>query len=307
VLKDRAYNIFYMGINVGAFLAPLSAALMKRHFGYHAAFAVAGLGMIASVSTLWAFRRFVQGAKSAGAAATASPSGPKAIDAVPDWKRVAALLVIFVIVIVFWMVFHQNSTTLTYWAKENTDWSRLGLESNEDKDVLGIISNVINPFYVVTLSLPVVWFWHAMGRRGLEPATPTKMALGMALLASGFFVLFVGARTGEQGLDWDSRYDFRVSLLWLAGTYFIATLGELCLSPMGLSLVSKVAPARLRGLMMGGWFGATALGNSLTAIGYYWKEWWHSSFFALLGGMALFMALVLFVLLRPLKRAMPGV
>ena len=87
----------------------------------------------------------------------------------------------------------------------------------------------------------------------------------------------------------------------------MATLGELMLSPMGLSLVSKVAPVRLRGLMMGGWFVATAIGNKLTMIGVYWREWWHSTFFAVLGGMALVMALVLFVLLRPLKKAMPGV
>jgi POT family proton-dependent oligopeptide transporter len=79
------------------------------------------------------------------------------------------------------------------------------------------------------------------------------------------------------------------------------------LSPMGLSLVSKVAPVRLRGLMMGGWFVATAVGGKLTMIGNYWTTWWHSTFFAILGGMALFMAAVLFLLLRPLKKCMPGV
>ncbi|HZU39260.1 MAG TPA: peptide MFS transporter [Gemmataceae bacterium] len=308
-LKDRAYNIFYMGINVGAFCAPLSAALMKKYFGYSAAFAVAGLGMIISVSTLWTFRRYAEGSGVMAATKLAGTSAAptRAIDAVPNWKRVVALLIIFAIVIVFWMVFHQNSTTLTYWAKENTDWSMTGVVSNDDKDVLGIISNVINPFWVVTLSLPVVGFWHALARHNREPATPTKMALGMALLGLAFLVLCLGARTGEQGLTWEDRYAFRVSIFWLIGAYFIATVGELCLSPMGLSLVSKVAPPHLRGLMMGGWFGATAIGNSLTAIGVYWRVWWHSSFFAILGGMALFMSLVLFLLLKPLKKAMPGV
>jgi len=81
----------------------------------------------------------------------------------------------------------------------------------------------------------------------------------------------------------------------------------LCLSPMGLSLVSKVAPPRRRGLMMGGWFVATAVGGSLSAIGVYWTEWWHSTFFAVLGGMAVGMGVVLILLLRPLKKAMPGV
>ena len=100
---------------------------------------------------------------------------------------------------------------------------------------------------------------------------------------------------------------FVVSPFWLFLAYGVLTLGELMLSPMGLSLVSKVAPIRWRGLMMGGWFVATAIGNKLTAIGVFWDDWLHSTFFAVLGTCALFMALVLLVLLKPLKKAMPGV
>jgi MFS family permease len=99
----------------------------------------------------------------------------------------------------------------------------------------------------------------------------------------------------------------RVSAWWLIIAYFVLSLGELMLSPMGLSLVSKVAPVRMRGLMMGGWFAATAIGNKLTGVAGYWDRWSHSYFFILLAGMALTMAVVLLVLLRPLKKAMPGV
>ena len=102
-------------------------------------------------------------------------------------------------------------------------------------------------------------------------------------------------------------YLFRVSWLWLILAYGVVTLGELMLSPMGLSLVSKVAPIRMRGLLMGGWFVATAIGNKLTMIGVYWDKWWQSSFFAILGACALVMAVVLVLLLKPLKKAMPGV
>jgi POT family proton-dependent oligopeptide transporter len=105
----------------------------------------------------------------------------------------------------------------------------------------------------------------------------------------------------------DNPYASKVSPLWLLGSYAVVTLGELMLSPMGLSLVSKVAPIKVRGLMMGGWFVATAIGNSLTMIGVYWEEWLHSTFFAVLGASALAMAVVLFALLKPLKKAMPGV
>ncbi len=98
-----------------------------------------------------------------------------------------------------------------------------------------------------------------------------------------------------------------MSPLWLISAYMVISLGELMLSPMGLSLVSKVAPVRMRGLMMGGWFVATAIGNKLTAIGRLWDPWYHSSFWLLCSLSALTMGIVLLLLLRPLKRAMPGV
>ena len=116
---------------------------------------------------------------------------------------------------------------------------------------------------------------------------------------------------GQYDLHVDSilrnAYLFRVSPLWLILAYAIISLGELMLSPMGLSLVSRVAPLRFRGLLMGGWFVATAIGSKLTAIGVYWEIWRQSNFFLVLGLMALVMAGVLSVLLKPLKKAMPGV
>jgi POT family proton-dependent oligopeptide transporter len=304
-LKDRAYNIFYMGINVGAFAAPLVAEFMTQKFGYHPAFAMGALGMVISVITLWRGKRHVEmadrkkgapgGAKDPAAAAAVAVDAPpqgvshqRPIDLVPDSRRILALIVIFLVVIVFWMVFHQNQTTLTYWANNNTAWN-----------VSGIISNAINPGWVLILTLPLVWFWKQLDKRGLEPSTPAKMAIGMCLTGLSFFVMyFAGKAGGDVG---------KVSPWWLIGAYGVLTLGELMLSPMGLALVSKVAPQRLRGIMMGGWFGATAIGNKLTAVGVLWDDMPHSSFFALLGGMALVMAVVLTLLLKPLKKAMPGV
>jgi POT family proton-dependent oligopeptide transporter len=289
-LKDRAYNIFYLGINVGAFLAPVVAEFMSRRFGYHPAFAMGALGMLLSVGTLWRFQRYVAQAdrRPGEKAALAAAPSHQAIDQIPDRTRVLALVVVYFIVIVFWMVFHQNQTTLTYWANDNTAWS-----------VTGVISNAINPGWILVLTFPLVWFWGRLDRRGMEPSTPTKMAIGMCLTGLSFFIMyFAGKAGGDVG---------KVSPWWLICAYGVLTLGELMLSPMGLSLVSKVAPVRLRGVMMGGWFLATAIGNKLTAIGVYWDRWPHSTFFAVLGGMALFMSLVLFLLLKPLKRAMPGV
>ncbi len=300
-LKDRAYNIFYMGINVGAFLAPVVAEFVKTRFGFHPAFAVAAGGMVISVLILWRFQRHLLGtdhvkhAGPAAAAAGAPTHAPQPIDAVPASRRVGALIVIYLIVIAFWMVFHQNGSTLTYWANENTAWN-----------VTGIISNAINPAWVILLTFPLVAVWRVLDRRGREPSTPMKMLFGMLATALAFLVMFFAAKSGEASVVGTDPYAYRVSPLWLLGAYGVLTLGELMLSPMGLSLVSKVAPRHLRGLMMGGWFVATAIGNKLTQIGQLWDDMPHSTFWLLLSGCAVLMALVLAVLLKPLKKAMPG-
>ena len=378
-LKDRAYNIFYMGINIGAFLAPVVMEIVKSKFGFHAAFAVAAFGMVLSVGILWWFKKEVEGTPIEVAdTSVESVEEASEISKVPDWKRIAGLIVIFAIVIVFWMAFHQNGSTLTYWANDNTDWN-----------VSGIISNAINPFWVVTLTFPLIWFWKFLNDRGKEPSTPAKMGFGMLLVAFSFFFLAYAATRGEsqqvdatmfgngsyrvnervlgylkdEGISADvlskikdakndegknaileikfakddkgsgeqkftealskvvpaaeitkhkqaflsKAYQFQVSPFWLIFAYAIVTLGELMLSPMGLSLVSKVAPVRMRGLLMGGWFVATAIGNKLTMIGIYWSIWKQSSFFLVIGLFALAMAIVLALLLKPLKKAMPGV
>lgn len=352
-LKDSAYNIFYMGINIGALLAPVvaegclqvvagnetvraasaaagagralspeqSAALRG---GYLTAFYAAALCMSFGTVLFAALYRRLGAVERHHAAdvpdvdeialAEDIPPAPaaekSALENVPERHRIVALLVVYFIVIVFWMVFHQNGSTMTYWADENTSWN-----------VSGTISNAINPFWIVALSLPLVQFWGWLRRRGREPSTPTKMVFGMLLTALAFFILFVAAKsggdqtfltdaTGQLLRDKEGEYrmlQHRVSPFWLISAYAVISLGELMLSPMGLSLVSKVAPVRMRGLMMGGWFVATAIGNKLTAIGLLWTKWYHSSFWLLCSLSALAMAFVLLALLRPLKRAMPGV
>ena len=348
-LKDSAYSIFYMGINVGALLAPLigegalqliagselleitkkgetlspeQAASLRA--GFLAAFYAAAIGMTLGTLILSFFYRQLADAdtrhvplKAADPEAVSvtedvPPVDSKlsAIDQVPEMTRVIALLVVYGIVIVFWMVFHQNGSTMTYWADENTSWK-----------VSGVVSNAINPFWIVALSIPLVYVWNWLRKRGLEPSTPGKMALGMLLTSLAFLILFAAAKSGgDQTFVTDAQGQFvldqkgefksiqhQVSPLWLIAAYMVISLGELMLSPMGLSLVSKVAPVRMRGLMMGGWFVATAIGNKLTVIGVLWTKWYHSSFWLLCSLLALGMAFVLLALMRPLKKAMPGV
>ena len=296
-LKDRAFVIFYFGINVGAFVAPVAMEIVKYEAGYHPAFAVAGFGMVISLCTLYFWRHHVRDSDAPGLAARHPEAAQGELESVPESRRIGALLLIFVIVIVFWMAFHQNGSTLTYWADDNTDW-----------EVSGTIANAINPAWILLLSFPLVYLWRKLGQVGKEPSTPAKMALGMLLTGLSFFVLFWAATVGESSLTAGSdAYDYQVSPYWLIASYGVVTLGELLLSPMGLSLVSKVAPVRFRGMMMGGWFVATAVGNKLTAIGVYWMRWPHSVFFGVLGLMCVAVAGIMAALLRPLKKSMPGV
>jgi POT family proton-dependent oligopeptide transporter len=338
-LKDRAYNIFYMGINVGALLAPISAELIRGTFGFHPAFAVAAGGMVISVAILWCFQHTVEksdrltpatppadeAAQSAAVTEDTPPPDSRPahpIEAIPDWQRIGVLLVIFLIVIVFWMVFHQNGSTMTYWANKNTDWTatenvvtsvkaRVAFWDDDPQPwkMSGVVAHAINPFWVVTLTFPLIWFWRWLDGKGLEPSTPTKMAIGMFLTSVAFLVLFAAAKVGEDNAtDYDGlRHAFKVSPAWLVLTYGVLTLAELMLSPMGLALVAKVSPPRHLGLMMGGWFVATAIGNKLTQIGVYWDYWMHSTFWLVLSGLAFAIAVFLLLLLRPLKKAMPGV
>jgi len=344
-LKDRAYNIFYMGINVGAFLAPIVMEVVKTKVGYHAAFAVAAFGMLLSVGILHFFRQHIanvdegtgaavkaEAAEVADTAAVTVDAPPHGVsdqkgggisalqaeadrkrglmDAIPDSRRVIALVVIFAIVVVFWMAFHQNGSTWTYWANDNTDWSAsavvpvliniLTLGLIDGSNVSGVISNAINAFWVIVLTFPLIWFWGRLDKRGLEPSTPAKMAIGMFLVSVAYLIMYWGAISGgDVG---------KVSPWWLIIGYAVITLGELMLSPMGLSLVSKVAPIRLRGVMMGGWFAATATGNYLVGtIGVYWDVWSHSKFFLIIAAMCAAVGVILLLLLKPLKKSMPGV
>jgi POT family proton-dependent oligopeptide transporter len=346
-LKDSAYSIFYMGINIGALVAPVVAEVLLQSIsggevleaaksgnpltpeqaaslrnGFLAGFFAAAVGMTIGTIVFAALYRKLAAAERRHAPvehpaqemAVTEDVAPvvehSAIDQVPERSRIIALLVVYAIVVVFWMVFHQNGSTMTYWADENTEWK-----------VSGVISNAINPFWIVVLSLPLVQFWGWLRKRNLEPSTPAKMVIGMLLTSLTFFILFIAAKSGgDQTFLTDAQGNYlvdangvykieqhRVSPLWLISAYMVISVGELCLSPMGLSLVSKVAPVRMRGLMMGGWFVATAIGNKLTAIGLLWTRWYHSSFWLLCSLCALSMAAVLLLLLRPLKRAMPGV
>ena len=281
--KDAGYNIFYMGINIGAFFSPIAAAYLRNNFGWGYAFGAAGAGMMISLFIFLAFKKYVLVVVNTKANKTADVLKPSPKQ---EKGRIVSLVIIYAIVILFWMAFHQNGLTLTFWARDCTNTS-LSPE----------LFQSVNPFFVVFFTPILVWFWGKLRLRGKEPTTPGKIALGMLLTAIAFSVMmiagFVGGDTG------------RVSVLWLVTAYAVVTLGELCLSPMGLSLANKLAPPRMRGLMMGGWFLSTSIGNYLSGfVGSYWERIPHSKFFGILTVTSLIAVALMYMVMNKVNRSL---
>ncbi|MDH6534287.1 MFS transporter [Parabacteroides sp. 52] len=187
-------------------------------------------------------------------------------------QRIYALFAVFGIVIFFWLAFHQNGYSLTYFARDYVDLSVIDIDLGFTRIKGAEIFQSVNPFFVVTLTPLIMWIFGAMKRRGKEPSTPMKIALGMGIasLAYVFLMVFSFALPAKESLATMSVADIdamRVTPWVMIGLYFILTMAELFISPLGLSFVSKVAPPHLQGLMQGFWLAATAIGNSILFIG----------------------------------------
>ncbi len=285
-LRDQGFNIFYVGINLGAFVSPLTVSWLRTNYGWSVAFMSAAVAMLLSLVTFIGFNRHVAEAatkvdKTSTEARTIGPAEAR--------SRVITLLAVFTISTVFWLAFYQIFYTFTFWARDNTA-TTIAPERFQVFEPLGVI--VLSPVLVA------VWMW--LQRRNAEPSTPVKMLLGVVLCAGAFGMLgYAGTIGGDTG---------RVSPLWLIAANIIIALGEIALSPMGLSLVNSIAPPRSRGLLMGGWFASLALGGYLSGyIGAYWDRMPHSRFFAMvaviLAGTAIPLSLMTPQIKRTIRRA----
>jgi POT family proton-dependent oligopeptide transporter len=289
-LKDSAFNIFYMGINIGALAAPLAAAALRNSLGWSWAFGASALGMVFSLLIFQGFRRHILHAEIGRSSESTVQIKP--MSAAESRQRITALLIIYLLVIVFWMSFHQNGFTMTLFARDSTG-PIFGYQIPPE------VFATFNPLFVVAFTPLVVLFWGWRRKHGKEPSTPGKIGIGMVLTALSFALM---ALAGHAGGNFG-----RVSPLWLVSSYAVVTTGELCLSPMGLSFCSKVAPPKVRGLMMGCWFGATAVGNYLAGlIEFLWDHWLHSQFFGFLVVTCLLSAFLLRLVLGRLKAATQG-
>lgn len=280
-LRDQGFNIFYMGVNTGAFIAPLTVSWLRTHYGWGPAFMSAAVAMVFSLIVFITFRRHIA---EADIKADAVGSDVETITAEDARSRVITLMAVFVISAVFWVAFYQIFYTFTFWARDNT-LTTIAPEKFE----------VFEPLSVILLSPVLVAAWMWLQKRNAEPSTPVKMLLGVGLVAGAFAMLaYAGYIGGDTG---------RVSAQWIIWANVIIGLGEIALSPMGLSLVNKLAPPRSRGLLMGGWFASLATGGYLAGfIGGYWEQMPHSRFFLLVVGILIAVAIPLSLMTPQIKR-----
>ncbi len=334
----------------------------KLSTAYNMGFGVACISLVISYLIYVGFRRTFKHAdvtaKQQAAAATSAGVKPVELTPAQTKSRITALMLVFAVVIFFWMAFHQNGSTMTFFARdyttsEATGITRMGFDIFNLVLVLVGVYGIVgffqseksrgkwisaaafvvavavliyrytltpdpvhilpqefqqfNPFYVVALTPISVAIFSALARKGKEPSAPRKIGLGMIIAAFGFLILTVGSLGLMSPVEVKAAgaSDTFVSQNWLISTYLVLTFAELLLSPMGISFVSKVAPPKYKGMMMGCWFAATAIGNYATSlIGYLWGS-----------GMALWMvwsvlivlcllsALFIFSIMRKLENA----
>ena len=336
--RDGAFTIFYMGINLGAFFSPLICGSLGQLVGWHYGFGAAGVGMVAGLLLyLWGRRylgpeqvvRRVEpmlAARSIALYVVATVLGliviliglPNLLGLMSrvyrvlilsavgigfvvyivrwmrrlpleDRKSVGALITLCALNIIFWGVYEQQGNTMQLWADRNTNWSFLGLT------IPSTWYQAFNPamIFIMAPLLNMVWAWQS--RRKQEPSSVVKMAIGCFLLGASFITMIIAA----QGIAPDQRRN----VLWLVGTTFVLTIGELYLSPIGLSLVTKVAPMRIVSMMMGVWFLSSFFGNYLSGfLGTFWEKMPRQVFFMMLTLLGFVAGTAMLLLSRPVNR-----
>ena len=407
-MKDSGYNIFYMGINIGAFVCNFIAAYLRINYGWGWAFAAAGLGMLIGVVWFWTGQMFTDNIKKVDKISPPTEEDmpmvkifktlflPAIIAAIVGWlipgnifssdstdaflffsivvvifyfniyrtaqpsekQPIKALLAVMGSVIIFWAIFHQNGAALTVWAQQYTNrevpaaieepvkslnfdqvvttelrnvpqtdlhgaavldehgdlivsmkpnpyFENLPKEEWPESGKLSLISpelfQSINPGFIILFTPLVVGFFNFLARKRKKGpvSTPAKIGWGMIITALSAVVMIFAVIASNNGAH-------KVSAGWLFGTYAVITVGELCLSPMGLSLVSKLSPPRITALMMGGWFLSTSIGNKLSGVlSGLWETYDNKALFfttnALLAGVSV---ILIFSMLPWLKRVM---
>jgi POT family proton-dependent oligopeptide transporter len=285
--RDSAFSIFYVGINLGAFLAPLVCGTLGEEIGWHYGFGAAGIGMTIGLAVyLYASRTLPPDVRSRVlAGGKAQPFGRD------EWRAMGALMMLALPVMFFWATYEQQGNTIALWADDYTDRTINLLIWSGQIPVTWF--QAFNPFMIFAFTPLILALWKRQAETGREPSTVTKMAFGCFGVALANLILVAAATSAGGG---------KASWLWLTAYFVVLTVGELYLSPVGLSLVTKVAPARTVSMMMGLWLATSFTGNFLAGyLGSFWSGMAKDTFFLMIAVIAALAGLVILAFVRPLK------
>lgn len=293
--RDKGFTIFYIGINVGAFLSGLIVGYIGETIGWHYGFGLAGIGMLLGQAVyMWGHRylkgigEFVPAVKNSDGS---KPESSKLSKIEKD--RVVVLLLSFLIVIVFWGAFEQAGGLMSIYAKEKTARMLAGFE------VPASWFQSLNPLFIMLFGVLVANFWVFWGKKGHESSSLFKMAIGTLIMGTGFAFMVAASYQAETA--------GKAAMYWLVLAYLFHTIGELSASPVALSFITKLAPAKYASLMMGLYFAMTGFGSKVA--GLLGEAAAGAGERAIFGGIFIFcvvFALLILALLKPLKRLTHG-
>ncbi len=294
--RDSGFTIFYIGINVGAFLSALIVGYLGENYGWHYGFGLAGIGMLLGQAVFMYGQRYLKGIGESTSALTAEEQEAKnrPLNQI-ERDRIKVMLISFLLIIVFWGAFEQAGGLMNIYADQKTD-RFLELLSFT---VPASWFQSVNAFFIITLGAPIAAFWIWWKRKGKESSSIFKMALGVIIMGWGFLFM------STASLEFESNGSS--AMYWLVLAYLFHTVGELFASPVALSFITKLAPLKYASFMMGAYFAATGLGNKVAGLLGEWSQ--TAGELEIFTGIAIFCTLVgllVIALLKPLKRLTHG-
>ena len=294
--RDKGFTIFYIGINIGAFLSALIVGYLGENYGWHYGFGLAGIGMLVGQAVFMWGRKFLEGVgeNTTDLSPAEIEARNKPLNSV-ERDRMKVMFISFLLIIVFWGSFEQAGGLMNIYTKQKTDLF-IGFL---DFTVPASWFQSVNAFFIITLGVPIASFWIWWQHKGKEPSSLFKMAIGVIIMGWGF--LFMSAASLQFEAEGSS------AMYWLVLAYLFHTVGELCASPVALSFITKLAPLKYASFMMGAYFAATGLGNKLAGLLGEWSQ--SAGELEIFTGIAVFctiIGLLVIALLKPLKRLTHG-
>jgi len=254
IKRDSAFTIFYIGINIGAFAAPLLVGYVGEVINWHYGFGLAGIGMLlGQIVYIWGQKYLTEVGNFVPVAKDKTTNKSIPLTSI-EKDRMIVLILSFVIVIVFWGAYEQAGGLMNLYARDKIDRVMFGFT------VPTSFLQSLHAFYVILIGVPVAYLWSQWRKKGREDSSLFKMGVGTVITGFGFLLLAGAA------IETASSMDGKASIYWMLGAYFLHVVGELSISPVALSFITKMAPVKYASFMMGAYFMVSGIGNKLAGL-----------------------------------------